>query len=160
MVGWIQDGHGGVWRCLYICEWAGSYGLWQWSLSFPKTSFMVPIYLIPTALPQVLHHCLPPFSSSLCISRATRCSRAGSSALPSPLSLLPCVFLAVRSQPEAKHMNLSCLLEGGLHTIFHIGVSCWLGDKNGQCYSLRCLQISLCSFEYWACFWSFFGIGL
>lgn len=72
---------------LYISEWAGSPGLWHWSLFFPKTSFIVPVFLILTAFPLVLHHCLQPFSSSLWISKATRCSRAGSSALPSPLSL-------------------------------------------------------------------------
>lgn len=105
MVGWVQDGHRRVWQCLYISERAGSHGVWQWSLSFPKTSFIVPIYLILTALLLVLHHCLQPFSSSLWISRATSCSRAGSSALPSPLSLLPGLFSAVKAQPEAKHTN-------------------------------------------------------
>lgn len=67
----------------------------------PKTSFIVPVFLLLTALPLVLYHCLQPFSSSLWTSRATCSSRAGSQ---------PCVIAVLsafgsRAQPEAEHVN-------------------------------------------------------
>lgn len=139
--------------------------VFHWPLSFLEISLIAPACLLLAAFPLVLPHRPHPLSSCLWISRTTCSSRAGSSALCSPVALLPHLLLAARAHPGAKYMNpyykvlctpyfmLACLAgwEPRTESAMAAGLFRWQGAAaNNQLVSevLGGLGFKLCLFTF------------